>query len=253
MKEYLEHLVIELKNYSKTLDKTSILVDKPWALIDSDFEMQKLIFKKNKELIMSKDGQVSMGAWDYLSEAKSLLIDRGVDKILCNECFIDDAVLILKLDGSKMNFFILANENIIPDLDVCNYLQQLRRDNFNINTYMLSNGKTLEVICGMNNAIITGNQVTIDAENVDDGEYYAKYSDLKFIISNSKIIALRNEKIYKTKEGLVLTIEQHYQYDYDKGNNVLLNGDKAPDGKYKIIGSPNIVVKDGVIIKKSFF
>ena len=92
-------------------------MDKPWALIDSDLEIQKLIFKKNNELILSKDGQVKIGKWDYFPEAKSLLIDREEDKILCNEAFIDDAVLVLKMDGTSNNYFVLANENIIPDLD----------------------------------------------------------------------------------------------------------------------------------------
>ena len=49
MKIYLQNTVKGLKYLSKSLDKKSILVDKPWALIDSDLEIQKLIFKKNKE------------------------------------------------------------------------------------------------------------------------------------------------------------------------------------------------------------
>ena len=82
MKIFLQHIVIGLRNYSKSLDKTAILIDKPWSLIDSDLEVQKLIFKRNKELIMSKNGNVTMGKWEYLAEAKSLLIDLGQDKIL---------------------------------------------------------------------------------------------------------------------------------------------------------------------------
>jgi hypothetical protein len=57
-------------------------------MIDDEFEMQKLIFKRDKELIMSKNGKVTIGKWDYFAEAKSLLIDRGFDKLLCNEAFI---------------------------------------------------------------------------------------------------------------------------------------------------------------------
>ena len=146
MKIYLQNTVKELKNFSKSLNKKSILVDKPWALIDSDLEIQKLIFKKNKELIMSKDGQVNMGKWDYLPEAKSLLIDRGKDTILCNEGFIDEGVIVLKMDGTNNNFFVLANENIIPDLDAYSYLRKLRYRNLNITTRKLTDGKVLEII-----------------------------------------------------------------------------------------------------------
>ncbi|MFZ4402332.1 MAG: hypothetical protein ACOYO1_20060 [Bacteroidales bacterium] len=254
MKEYLQHLVTELKNFSKTLDKTSILVDKPWALIDSDFEMQKLIFKKDKQLIMSKDGQVTMGAWDYLPEAKSLLIDRGVDKILCNECFIDEGVMILKMDGLNTNFFIMANENIVPDLDVYNYLKQLRYVKLNIHTCKLADGKYLEFV--HRNEIADhhiGDQVTIESQAVEDGSYKTIEPNFKFIIKNSIIIAFIHEVFFKTKDGLEIMIEQRNQYEYDKGDKVWLNGNKAPDGKYRIIERPNIEVKEGIIIKKSFF
>lgn len=78
MKIYLKSVVNQLRNYSTTLDKTSILINKPWTLIDEEFEMQKLIFKKNKELILSKNGQVQIGSWDYFPEAKSRSIPESV-------------------------------------------------------------------------------------------------------------------------------------------------------------------------------
>ena len=51
MKDYLMNISKELKNYSLSLNKTSILINKPWALLDEDNEIQKLIFKKNKDLL----------------------------------------------------------------------------------------------------------------------------------------------------------------------------------------------------------
>jgi hypothetical protein len=128
MKIYLKSIVSQLRNFSATLEKASILIDKPWALIDEEFEMQKLIFKKNKELILSKNGQVQIGKWEYFPEAKSLLIDRSSDKkdiILCNEVFIDEGVMVLRIDGLENRFFLLANENIVPDLDAIKYLNKL--------------------------------------------------------------------------------------------------------------------------------
>ena len=146
MKIFLQHIVSEMKNYSKRLDQQSIFIDKPWALIESDLEIQKLIFKKNKELIMSKNGQVVMGNWEYLAEARSLLIDRGKDKVLCNEAFINVGVMILKMDGTNNTFFVLANENIVPDSDAYGYLRQLRNKTLNIATLELATGETLEVV-----------------------------------------------------------------------------------------------------------
>jgi len=104
MKTYLQSIVPQIQRFSQSLNKKAILINKPWAIVDSDGEIQKIIFKKNKELILSKNGQVTEGKWDYFPEAKSLLIDRGTDKILCNEAYIDEAVLIMKLDGRLINF-----------------------------------------------------------------------------------------------------------------------------------------------------
>lgn len=256
MKIFLKNTVKELRNYSKSLDKKSILIDKPWALIDSDFEMQKLIFKRNKELIMSKDGQVTMGKWEYLPEAKSLLIDRGIDTVLCNEGFIDEAVLILKMDGTKSDFFVLANENALPDLDAYDYLKKLRYRSLNITTRKLTDGQTLEIIHGYNdfkNPKI-GNPVTIEADNVSDGIYKIDKSNIKFIVKNSLITSILHEVSYKTKNPRrEILVEQADQFYYDKGDKVWINGLPAEDGKYKVIGGRNIIVENGVITKKIYF
>ena len=255
MKIYLQNTVKGLKNFSKSLDKKSILVDKPWALIDSDLEIQKLIFKKNKELIMSKDGQVNMGKWDYLPEAKSLLIDRGKDTILCNEGFIDEGVMVLKMDGANNNFFVLANENIVPDLDAYSYLRKLRYRNLNITTRKLTDGKVLEIIQEKdewNNPKI-GNQVTIDADDVSDGIYKTDKSNRKYIVKSSRIASIIHEVTYKTKNEIEIMVEQNDQYSYSKGENVWVNGVQAVDGEYKVIGGRNIIVEKGRIKKKKLF
>ncbi len=254
MKAYLQHIVSDLKNFSKSLDKKAILIDKPWALIDSDFEVQKLIFKKNNELIMSKDGQVVIGKWDYLPEARSILIDRGKDKILCNEGFIDEGVMILKKDGTKNNFFVLANENIVPDLDAYRYLKELRDRKLNITTWKLADGRTLEVLRDIGDyETRVGNRVTIEAEEIIDGVFKVEDSARKYIIKNSRILEILNEVTYKTKDGIEIMVEQKYSHIYRKGDRVWINSKNAPDGKYKIIEASNIEVKDGKILKVSLF
>ncbi|WP_127844570.1 hypothetical protein [Psychroflexus aestuariivivens] len=255
MKIYLQDIVKGLKNFSKSLNKKSILIEKPWALIDSDLEIQKLIFKKNKELIMSKNGQVNIGKWDYLPEAKSLLINRGTDTILCNEGFIDEGVMILKMDGTNNDFFILANENVIPDLDAYSYLKKLRYRNLNITTRSLLEGKTLEIIQDddeYNNPKL-GNKVTIDAEDVSDGVYKNYSSKIKYIIKNSTIASIIHQVTYKTKNGVKIMVEQKEQDYYSKGEKVWINEVEAENGEYKVLGGRNIIVENGRIKKKKLF
>jgi len=255
MKIYLQNVVNSLKNYSLSLDKTSLLINKPWALVDSDSEIQKLIFKKNKELVISKNGQAYVGKWDYFPEAKSLLIDRGKDKILCNEAYIDEGVLILKLDGTQNDFYILANQNLIPDLDVYNYLMEKRRKHLNIDQVKLISGEIMEVIVNDDNYNQVGNFVLMDLKKVDDGAYrFTNYGlNQKFIIAKSRIKSTVTEVLYKTKDGRTIVIEQFNPYYFSKKDEVFINSQLAPSGRYKLEGFSNITVKDGKIIRKGFF
>ncbi|MCX6244641.1 MAG: hypothetical protein NTU98_08035 [Bacteroidetes bacterium] len=249
MKTYLKSILPQLRNYSLTLDKTSILIDKPWALIDEEYELQKLIFKKDKELILSKNGQVSIGKWDYFPQAKSLLIDRKTDIILCNEQFIDEGILILKLDGTENRFFILANENIVPDLNAFRYLTELRYQKLNIATKELSNGKILEIQRWQNYDTITiENRVFFEGEEVQEGKYYYKTGEIALLVKSGKIADIYYIRKYKMKDGLMLTVEQSY-YDYRSvGDLVLINNQPAPDGTYKLGFIKKIKVKNGRII-----
>ena len=247
MKTYLKSILSQLRNYSLTLDKTSILIDKPWALIDDEYELQKLIFKKDKELILSKNGQVSVGRWDYFPQAKSLLIDRKTDIILCNEQFIDEGIMILKLDGTENRFFILANENLVPDLDAFRYLKELRYKKLNITTKKLTNGKVMEIQRGENYVSIDiNNFVFFEGERVQDGRYFLSTDEEILLVKDSMIAKIFYMKKYKTKDGIDLTVEQS-QYSYEKGDAVFINNRPAPDGKYKLGLFSSITVEDGKI------
>jgi|SRR5690554_484372 len=158
---------------------------------------------------MSKNGKVVLSSWDYFAEAKSLLIDRGKDKILCNESFIDEGVMILKMDGTDNDFFVLANENVVPDLDVYKYLKKLRYKNLNIFTQKLIDGKILEIPLGNNeDKNRVGLKVTIESKEVTDGEYKLEEPRYKYLIKNSRIAAIIYEVPYKTKEGIEILVEQ---------------------------------------------
>ena len=132
MNDILRYFTNTLSNKTLSLKKKGLLIEKPWTLIDDDGEIQKLIFKRDKGLILSKNGIVSEGNWDYYPEAKALLIDRQTDKLLLKEQFIDNNVLILKKDGTTNDFFALANENTLPDLNIPEYLNSLKIKEFKI-------------------------------------------------------------------------------------------------------------------------
>lgn len=250
MKTYLQNIVPQLKNFSLSLDKTAILINKPWALIDDEGEVQKLIFKKNKELILSKNGQVTEGKWDYFPEAKSLLIDRGTDKILCNEAMIDEGILIMKLDGTNNQFFVLANENIVPDLDVKRYLIKLRREKLHLYARTLYDGRKIDI--ERNNYTYRygpGSHVSIDAVPVKDGKYKLANTNEHVVVKENVILKILTEVKYTNPDGKNIFIQQHDKSKAKKGDYVFVDGVQVYDGTVNFSKSKNLIVFNGEIVR----
>ena len=64
MNPLISYPINSLKQFTLSLKKKSLLVDKPWTLIDDKGTIQKFIFKKDNGLIMSKNGKVTEGSWE---------------------------------------------------------------------------------------------------------------------------------------------------------------------------------------------
>ena len=251
----IDSIVKQLKNHTLTLEKSNILIDKPWTIIDDDNEIQRLIFKKDKTLILSKNGQAQIGKWDYFPEAKSLLIDRITDKILCNEAFIDEGVLILKLDGTNNKLFVLANQNIIPDLNIIKHLNIQRENKLNLVYYKLADGNTLEVERGEYEPSRSGNRVYMNNVFVNDGSY-PEYSGKRiFEVRNSILFKIININTYESKDGVCITIHQDKSWEISKGDRVFNNAIIAENQFIKLKTGEKILIQDGKVmsIKKSFF
>lgn len=250
MKVYLQNIVNQLRNYSESLDKISILINQPWALIDEESEIQKLIFKKNKELILSKNGQVQFGKWDYYPEAKSLLIDRNYDKILCKEAFIDRGVMVLRLDGTENRFFILANENIVPDLDAYSYLKNLRNQKLCIREVKIIDGRILEVEKHEEwSEIQIGNSVTVEADLVEDGKYQLAKGNKYYEIRDGRIFKILTETKYTNPIGIVIIIQQQNNWEIQHGDYVFMYGKPVENGIIDFTKSKNLIVREGKIVR----
>lgn len=130
MKFYLSDIIPRLKKFSASLDQSALLADKPWVVSNdpSSTNSEKLIFKRDGRLYLSKNGHITDGRWDYLPEANALIIDYGNKKILYRHQFLDEAVFVLKIDSneanSSNNYFLLANENVVASNDIESYLNK---------------------------------------------------------------------------------------------------------------------------------
>ena len=254
MKVYLKSIAQQLRHHSLSLEKTSNLINKPWALIDDEFEMQKLIFQRNKDLILSKNGIAQTGKWDYFPEAKSLLIDRNEDKILCKEEFVDHAVMILKLDGTENRYFILANENIIPDLDAYKYLKRLRYRKLEIVERRLIDGRVLEVQSPYSGTPSYGSRVTIDAARVEDGKYQLKEEHKYYEIKRGAITKIITEKKYTNPDGKEIFIHQNDNEKICFGDSVYMDGKPyrvsvITDEKINFTEAKHLIVREGKVVR----
>lgn len=245
MKQYLNNLLPRIKQFSESLDKKESFIDTPWVIVDEDLNQQKYIFRRNGELIMSLNGQVSIGKWEYLSTAKSLLIDRNQDKILLNQFFVDPAVMVLSLDGRKEDYLILANEILVPDLDVTGYLKRLFYQKNNIATRRLKTGELLEL--NSFGGAVSGAEVTIEGQPVEDGFIELEESVKRYVIKDSKIIKVLVMEKFNTNKGEIV-VEMKDGDVPSNGDFVFQNNDVAPDGKYRLGFMWNIVVKNGRVV-----
>lgn len=243
-------IVNQLKNHSASLEKSNILINKAWTIVDEDNEIQRLIFKKDKSLILSKNGQAVIGNWDYFPVARSILIDRGnSDKILCSEAYIDNGVLILRLDGTENKFFVLANEDVIPDLDINNYLKNVREQKFNFTFRELVDGKILEIENGfgyLTNSSV-GQKVTINASKVEDGKYSTKDNQFIFEIADSILISLTTIKTYNNPENVQILIYQKDPWNILKGDVVVIGSQNANSQTINFSEWERLVICDGKV------
>jgi len=246
MKKYISSLIPRLREFSASLDRKEFFIDVPWVIIDENLDQQKYIFRRDGTLIMSLNGQVTTGRWEYLSAAKCLLIDRVKDKILLNQNFIDPAVMILKKDGTKDENLILANEILLPDLDVELHLRKLYCEKNNILLKKLKNGVLLEI---HNYDFGYNNIVSIEGDAVPNGRLVCDDSNEEYDIKDSRIARVIRARVnYSTNRGQIVVEQSYRESKPSLGDSVFQDSNPAPDGKYRL-GFMNSILIEGGIVK----
>lgn len=109
MKSYLSDIIPKIQRFSQKLDNLSLLTNQHWVILD-DITNNKivLIFRNNGELLISTNGIVSKGKWEFLGN-NTLLIDQNNTCFLYKHGFFDENILALKIDGEN-EFSFLINE-----------------------------------------------------------------------------------------------------------------------------------------------
>lgn len=192
MKYYLSDILPRLKKFSVTLDQSAFLLDKPWVVSGSNPSYDKLIFRRDGRVHLSSNGNVTTGNWEYLPEAQSLLIDYGDTQKLYRHQYLDSAVLALKIDGplNGGEYFLLANETIIPDANAERYLRYKYLKENNIKLLLLDDGTEIEMHQG-NPEVGERKKLLKDGYKLNDGEYYLKNGRIKLKVKNENFTMLK--------------------------------------------------------------
>jgi len=128
MKAFINDLIPQIQKYSQNLDNLTFLTNHHWiSLSEIDLSKTVYIFRSNNILLIAKDGIVNKGSWEYLGN-QSLLFETDRQTLLLKHFFVDDDILMLKLDGSE-GYVLFVNETkfgkeINTSSDVLSFLEK---------------------------------------------------------------------------------------------------------------------------------
>ena len=107
METNLSVLIPRVRKLSQKFDNTSLILSHHWVLVDEINSKKKLyIFRKNKELLISEDGQVDIASWRYLGK-NTLLVENNTVKNLYKHWFFDQNLIAIKIrDDENYSFFV---------------------------------------------------------------------------------------------------------------------------------------------------
>ena len=110
MQTFISDIIPKIQRFSQKLDDLTMLTNQHWVVMDEiDKTKNVYIFRKNNELLVSSNGEVEKGRWEYLGN-NSLLVDKKDRSYLFKHGFFDENVLALKIDGRE-EYAFLVNEN----------------------------------------------------------------------------------------------------------------------------------------------
>lgn len=247
MTEYIVNILPRIREFSLKIDKEEVFIEKPWVMFENAAGREIYIFKRNKDLIMSLNGQVQIGSWQFLPEINGILIDRIHNKILLTQEYVDQSIMVLKLEGITNEYFCFVNETFLSVSKANQYLKSVYNTQNHIREVELEDGLFLELLnC---DGIVNYNIVRIKGQKLNDGIVRRKDSELHYLIVNSKIEEVLVYQEYKTNLGIIQILREQYM-NYKVGDSVFKDGMAAPDGIYNLAIFSSLLILRGRINKK---
>jgi len=117
MQTYLSDIIPSISRYSKQLNDETLLTSRHWVVIDEIANRKNIyIFRKNRDLLISTNGLVEKGKWDYLGNDK-ILIEQNGKAFLFRHGFFENDFLALKIDGGDEYAFLVNEKKFDENLN----------------------------------------------------------------------------------------------------------------------------------------
>ena len=210
MRTYISDIIPKVQRFSEKLDNLTLLTKQHWVLIDEvENSRVKYIFRSNNELLICKKNGSVEKAKWEYIGNNSMLIDIKDNSYLFKQGFFDKNILALKVDGEE-SYAFLVNETLSSE-----ELNSIEK----INSFL--NNKYIE-------------SIDIKSTSLKKGE--------------TKVLGTPSEIATYEIEGGTLTLKGETSL-HKKIIKAELNGDIAPDGRYKLDFMTYVTVKNGFVIQ----
>lgn len=133
LEKHIEFIVPRVQAWSEDLHEEKYYVGKRWKEIrdtDTYHETVLHLFMPGGEYLVSIDGDISKGAWRYLKDTNTFIVDYGGKSALFDLTFLNDDFFILKKHGDqsrkgRAKYYVYGNERSVGGLTWKNAMEKL--------------------------------------------------------------------------------------------------------------------------------
>lgn len=182
MNSYFSDIIPRIIRFSKKINDLTKLKYQKWVLIN-EIERTKIvfIFRDNNQLIVSKNGKVKIGRWEYLDE-NNLLIDYDEQCKLFLIGFLDENIFALKRDNNnKYIFFINETKYDSSEINSVSGINEFLRKKYLGKKKQLPHTNYIKTIIRIERGFL-GNNLEIHKVQFNDGlcgEIYVRSNSKK--------------------------------------------------------------------------
>jgi hypothetical protein len=251
MIEWLKSILPRIKEYSIKLDKAETLVDKTWVWVGFDKNYTSLHFLRDQRLLISKQGNVQEGTWEFISNDLLHIKGDGFNMLL-NHGVLYEGVLIIQKKGVFDQYEVFYDELVIPDGDIVKHIETKITKTIENSKIKSTSGSPFTVYVKGVNLLFPGKPVVgmrIDSLSTFSGKVYNLPNNDGVEIVKNSVKKVFKMAYVKTASGTI-DIEIHNN-DYHNPKGVGFYKDKIslPSGEFEV----EEVVPNNISWQKVFF